>query len=70
MNRTVWYLWPIQILRDLLEAIARLTSRLVAAILGLAIMLIGFVLRLTILAAPVGIPMVVFGFLLMVRGIF
>jgi uncharacterized membrane protein HdeD (DUF308 family) len=44
--------------------------RLVAAVIGLAIMIAGAVLTLTLIATPLGIPMIVFGFLLMVRGIF
>jgi len=55
---------------DFLAMIIKLTGRLVAAIIGLVIMIVGFVLTITVIASPVGIPMMVFGFLLMVRGIF
>ena len=65
-----WFLWPFKALWDLLALIIKLTGRLVAAVIGLAIMIAGFVLTITVIASPVGIPMMVFGFLLMVRGIF
>lgn len=67
---TPWYLWPFKALWDFLAAIIKLTGRLVAALIGLAIMIVGFVLTITVIAAPIGIPLMVFGFLLMVRGIF
>ena len=54
----------------LIEGIIKLTGRLVAAVIGLAIMIVGVVLTALVITAPIGIPMVVIGFLLMVRGIF
>jgi hypothetical protein len=67
---TPWYLWPFKALWGFLAAIIKLTGRLVAAVIGLAIMIVGFVLTITVIASPIGIPLMVFGFLLMVRGIF
>ena len=67
---TPWIFWPIRAIFELIEWILRLTGRLVAAIIGLVIMIVGFVLTLTIIAAPFGVPMIIFGFLLMVKGIF
>ncbi|HUV15213.1 MAG TPA: hypothetical protein VMW28_01450 [Pelolinea sp.] len=67
---TPWFLWPFKALWDLLETIIKLTSRLVAAVIGLVFMAVGLVLTITVIASPLGIPMMVFGFLLMVRGIF
>jgi hypothetical protein len=67
---TPWFLWPFKALWDFLATIIKLTGRLVAAVIGLVIMIVGFVLTITVIASPVGIPMIVFGFLLMVRGIF
>lgn len=65
-----WYLWPFKALWDFLAWIIKMTGRLVAAVIDLTIMIAGFVLTITVIASPVGIPMMVFGFLLMVRGIF
>jgi hypothetical protein len=52
------------------EWILRMTGRLVAALIGLVVMIVGLVLTLTIVAAPIGLPMIVFGWVLMVRGDF
>jgi hypothetical protein len=69
-RNTPWLLWPFKALMDLVEGIIKLTGRLVAAIIGLAIMIVGVVLTILVITAPLGIPMIIFGFLLMVRGIF
>lgn len=69
-KRTPWFLWPFVALWDLLAFILGLTGRLVAAVLGLALMIVGIILTVTLIAAPVGIPLIIFGFLLMLRSIF
>ena len=45
-------------------------SPLLGAILGLVLMITGVVLTVTILGAPIGIPLTVFGFLLVLRSLF
>lgn len=67
---TPWIFWPIRAVFDLVEWVLRLTGRLVAAIIGLVIMIVGFVLTMTVIAAPIGLPMILLGFALMVRGIY
>lgn len=67
---TPWYLWPFVALWKLVAGIIELTGRLVAAILGLVLMIVGLVLTLTIIGAIVGIPLIIFGFLLIIRGFF
>jgi len=42
----------------------------VAAILGLVLMIVGVILCLTVIGAILGIPLLIFGFLLMIRGFF
>ena len=69
-KRTPWYLWPFVAIWNLVAWILGLTGRLVAAILGLVFMIVGAILTVTILGAVVGIPMIIFGFLLMMRSIF
>jgi len=54
----------------LVAGIIEMTGRLVAAILGLVLMIVGVILTLTIIGAIVGIPLIIFGFLLMIRGFF
>jgi len=69
-QNTPWLIWPFKALIDLIEGIIKLTGRLVAAAIGVAIMIVGVVLTALVITAPFGIPMIVIGFLLMVRGIF
>jgi hypothetical protein len=69
-QQTPWLLWPFKMLMSLIEGIIKLTGRLVAAVIGLAIMIVGVVLTALVITAPLGIPLIVFGFMLMVRGIF
>ena len=69
-SRPPFLLWPFVMLWELLAFIVRLTGRLVAGIVGLVLMIVGLVLSLTLIAAPIGIPLFIFGFLLVLRGIF
>jgi hypothetical protein len=48
----------------------RLTGRIVAAVLGFVFMIAGIALSVSVVAAPVGIPLAIFGFLLVLRSIF
>lgn len=59
-KKTPWFLWPFVALWDLLAFILSLTGRLVAAVLGLVLMIVGIVLTVTLIAAPVGIPLIIF----------
>lgn len=54
----------------LFEFIIKLTGRLIAVILGLVFMIVGVILCCTIVGAVVGIPIIIFGFTLMLRGFF
>jgi hypothetical protein len=69
-NRVPWYLWPFHAIWRLITWIVRLTGRLIAIILGFALIIIGAVLCITVILLPVGVPMIVFGFLLTMRGLF
>ncbi len=64
------FTWPFVAIWNLLTFILNLTGRLIAGILGLVIMIVGAILTVTVVGAPIGIPFIIFGFLLMVRGIF
>ena len=48
----------------------KLVSRIIAAVLGLALMIVGVVLSCTIIGAVVGVPLTLFGFVLMFKGFF
>jgi hypothetical protein len=67
---THWILWPFVAFWKLLAGIIGLTGRLVAATIGLVLMIVGIIVSLTIVGAIVGIPLIVFGFLLILRGLF
>jgi hypothetical protein len=62
--------WPFVALWKLLAAILNLTGRLIGAILGLVLMIVGTVLVVTVLGAPIGIPLATFGLLLVARSLF
>ena len=71
VNRTVpWFLWPFVAVLDLLALVLNITGRILAAILGVGLMVVGIALTMTGAGAPVGIPMAILGFLLMIRSIF
>jgi hypothetical protein len=46
------------------------TGRLIGAILGLVLMIVGVVLTITVIGAIVGIPLIIFGFMLVIRSLF
>lgn len=62
--------WPFIALWRLVIGIVEVTGRFVAAILGLILMVAGVVLTLTIVGAIAGVPLLAFGFLLVIRGFF
>jgi hypothetical protein len=63
-------LWPFWAVWRLVTLILALTGRLVAAVLGLVLLIVGVLLTVTVVGAIVGIPLIIFGFLLVLRGIF
>jgi len=66
---THWLLWPFVWLFNLVAYIVTLTGRLVAGILGLALVFVGAVLTLTVVGALVGIPLGLVGLLLFVASL-
>jgi hypothetical protein len=69
-HRVPWLLWPFVALWRLLALILGLTGRLIAVVLGVVVMILGLLATVTIVGAPVGVPLMIFGFLLVIRGIF
>lgn len=63
-------LWPLKVIWRLVTLILRASGRLFAIILGLMLVLVGGLLASTGLLAVCGLPLVIFGFLLLVRGLF
>lgn len=69
-RRRPWYLWPCICLWRLVTFIANLTGILMAIILGLVLMMVGWLLISSILGAAIGIPLFILGLFLLIRGIF
>ncbi|HTX18874.1 MAG TPA: hypothetical protein VMG34_09455 [Bacteroidota bacterium] len=69
-RKTPILLFPFVILWGIFSFFVRLTGRLIAAILGLLLVALGLLLTLTLFAAPIGVPLIIFGVLLMIRSIF
>ncbi len=65
-----WILWPAAALLDFLFFVLRAAGRLVAGVVGLALIMAGVVVALTIIGAPLGVPMAVLGVLLLIRALF
>lgn len=69
-RRIPWILWPFYAVWRLLTFILNITGRIICAFIGLALMAAGISITLSIVGAPLGIPMAAFGFLLLVRALF
>jgi hypothetical protein len=69
-KRTPWILRPFVALWRLLTLILELTGRVLAIVLGLVLMIGGGLLTASVVGAPIGVPLAIFGFLLLLRGLF
>ncbi len=65
-----WIFWPFVAVWRLVTFILEMTSRLMAILLGVLLMAWGVLISLTVLGAVVGIPLALFGLLLVLRGLF
>jgi hypothetical protein len=62
--------WPVVFFWRLLTILVAATGRLIAVVLGVVLLLAGGVLTLTVVGAPIGVPLAVIGLLLLARGLF
>jgi hypothetical protein len=69
-RNTPWILWPFVALWQLVSFILRFTGRIIGIVIGVVLIMIGGAISLTVIGAVVGIPLMVLGFLLIVRGLF
>ena len=69
-TKTPWLLWPFVALWRLVTWILAMTGRLVAILLGIVFMVVGVIATLTVIGAIIGLPMFLFGVLLVFRGLF
>ena len=63
-------LWPFYAIWRLLTIVLNVVGRLLCALLGIAIMIGGVAITLSVVGAPLGIPLASLGFLLLVRALF
>lgn len=63
-------LWPFVALWRLLTLILEMTGRFVAILLGFVLILVGVLISLTVVGAIVGVPLALFGLMLLLRGLF
>jgi len=63
-------LWPFWALLQLAVWILKVTGRLIGAILGLVLVILGIVLTITVIGALLGVPLIVLGVMLMGKSIF
>jgi hypothetical protein len=69
-RRIPWILWPLVAVWRLLTMILALTGRIICAVLGLVFMTVGVTVSLSIVGAPLGVPLAAFGLLLLIRSLF
>lgn len=65
-----WLLWPCLAIWRLFTLVLALTGRTIAVALGLALLIAGAVLTATVIGGFLGIPLMVIGGLLVLRGLF
>jgi len=69
-NRVPWFLYPFWLVWRLVVWVIELTGRLIGALLGLVLIIVGVIVSLTVIGAIVGVPLIIFGLMLMVRSLF
>lgn len=69
-NSVPWLLWPFYAVWRLLTLILNITGRLICIVLGIALMMAGVAISLSVVGAPLGVPMTALGFLLVIRALF
>ncbi len=70
-NRKIpFLLWPFWALFQLTLWILKFTGRLVGAILGVVLVIVGVVLTITVIGAILGIPLILLGAMLIGKSIF
>ncbi len=63
-------LWPFYAIWRLLTFVLNLIGRVISALLGIALMVGGVAITLSVVGAPIGIPLASLGFLLLIRALF
>ncbi len=63
-------LWPFYAIWRLLTFVLEFVGRLLCALLGIGMMAAGVTITLSVVGAPLGIPLAALGFLLLIRALF
>ena len=63
-------LWPFYAIWRLLTFVLNVVGRLICSILGLGFMIAGVAITMSVVGAPIGIPLASLGFLLLLRAVF
>ena len=63
-------LWPFYAIWWLITFVFEIIGRVLSAILGIGLMFAGVAITLSVIGAPVGIPLAALGFLLLIRALF
>jgi membrane protein YqaA with SNARE-associated domain len=63
-------LWPFYAIWRVLTFILNVIGRVLCAVLGIALMVGGVAISLSVVGAPLGIPLASLGFLLLIRALF
>ncbi len=63
-------LWPFYAIWRLLTFILGVIGRVLCAVLGIGLMIAGVAIAMSVVGAPLGIPLTALGFLFLVRAIF
>jgi hypothetical protein len=69
-HRSPWVLWPFAVIWDLLTFFLIALGRVLTGLTGFLLMAVGVLITLTVVGAPLGIPLAALGLLLMVRSAF
>ena len=62
--------WPVILAWRFVTMVANRTGILLAILLGIVFMMVGWILISTIFGAFIGIPLFIFGLLLLIRGLY
>jgi hypothetical protein len=63
-------LWPFYAIWWLVTFVFEFIGRLLSALLGIGLMFAGVAITLSVVGAPLGIPLAALGFLLLIRALF
>ena len=63
-------LWPFYAIWRILTFILGVVGRLLCVVLGIALMIGGVAITLSVIGAPLGIPLTALGFLFLIRALF